>query len=201
MEFIMDKTQRTTIKRVPKRANYDTQTMHDIIDEAYVCTVGFNDERGVHVIPTAHWRIGNRLYIHGATKSRLIHCVLSQSACINITLIDGMVLARAAFHHSMNYRSVNIYGQGVEVTVDEKDKVLRAFVDKITPERAQQIRMMNEKELKATTVVGFCIDEAVAKIRTGPPVDDKEDYELSVWAGVIPLTLQRGEPVVDTTKL
>ncbi|BBM87323.1 pyridoxamine 5'-phosphate oxidase family protein [Candidatus Uabimicrobium amorphum] len=197
----MKKTQRTTIKRVPKRANYDIQTMYDIIDEALVCSVGFNDEHGVHVIPTAHWRIDNYLYIHGASKSRMIHRVLTQSACINITLIDGLVLARAAFHHSMNYRSLNIYGQGIEVAAEEKDRVLRVFVDKITPQRAGQIRMMNEKELKATTVVGFCIDEAVAKIRTGPPVDDKEDYELSVWAGVIPMSLQSGEPIVDTTKL
>ncbi|WP_372364515.1 pyridoxamine 5'-phosphate oxidase family protein [Candidatus Uabimicrobium sp. HlEnr_7] len=193
----MQKTQRTTIKRVPQRANYDLPTIHKIIDEAYVCSLGFQNEDSVHVIPTVHWRIGNTLYIHGATKSRLIHCAISQSVCINITLLDGLVLARSAFHHSMNYRSLNIYGRGFQVVDAEKEDVLTTFVEKITPERIGEIRMMNKQELKATTVVGFNIEEAVAKIRTGPPVDDKEDYALPVWAGVIPLRLQQGEPVED----
>ncbi|CAM2067488.1 Pyridoxamine 5'-phosphate oxidase family protein [Sulfidibacter corallicola] len=188
---------RTRVTRVPKRGHYDHETLYRICDEALICHVGFVFEGKAAVIPTIHWREGNRLYIHGATKSRMLQALArGGEACISITLLDGLVLARSAFHHSMNYRSVVIYAKGQVVEdADTRHRVLMHFVDHVFPGRGQEVRPPNAAELKATQVIGFSIEEGSSKIRVGGPIDDEEDHALPVWAGVIPLTLQAGEPI------
>lgn len=193
------KTERTTVRRLPKRGNYDRETINAILTEAFICHVGFNISAQPYVIPTGFARIGDDLYIHGSSASRMLRNIAyGIDICVTVTLIDGIVLARSAFHHSMNYRSVVILGRAEMVTdVYEKYAALEAFTNHIIPGRWPQIRWPSEPELKATTVLKLPITEASAKIRTGDPVDDAEDYAMPVWAGVLPLTLTLGEPIPD----
>ena len=192
-------TKRTTVKRLPKRGQYDRETINAILDEGFICHVGFVIDDQPYVIPTGYARVGEDLYIHGSAASRMLRN-LSQgiNVCVTVTLIDGLVLARSAFHHSMNYRSVVILGKAELISDDEaKNKALEALTEHIVPARWAEVRWPNDLELKATTVLKLAIDEASAKIRTGGPIDDEEDYAMDVWAGVIPLSLAAGNPVND----
>jgi len=192
-------TERTTLKRLPKRGEYDRAAVFKILDEAFICHVGFIVDGKPVVIPTSFGRIGDDLYIHGSAASRMLRSLEKGiDACVTVTLIDGLVLARSAFHHSINYRSVVIFGNAKAVEdTDEKTAALRAFTDHAVPERWDEVRGPNESELRATLVLKLPLLEVSAKVRTGPPVDDDEDYALPVWAGVIPLRLTAEAPIDD----
>ena len=178
-------TDRTRVRRVAHRAHYDRTTLHAILDEAYVCHIAFADEHGVHCIPTACWREGNHLYIHGSNGSRMLKLAASGAqVCVTVTHLDGLVLARSAFNHSMNYRSAVIYGAFEVVPDEQKPAVLDAFMEVLAPGRSRQARPGNAKELAATTVLRIPLDEAACKVRVGGPKDDAEDLDLPVWAGV-----------------
>lgn len=192
-------TERTTLKRLPKRGEYDREIVYKILDEAFVCHVGFNFEGKPVVIPTSYGRIEGDLYIHGSAASRMLRS-LEQGidVCVTVTLIDGLVLARSAFHHSINYRSVVIFGNAKVVSDPvEKFEALHAFTDHIVPGRWREVRPPTESELQATLVLKLPLEEVSAKVRTGPPIDDEEDYELPVWAGVVPLGVSSGQAVND----
>ncbi|MDX6445677.1 MAG: uncharacterized protein QOH71_2751 [Blastocatellia bacterium] len=192
-------TQRTTLKRLPQRGSYDRETIEAILDEGFICHVGFVSEGKPVVIPTGYARVGDRLIIHGSQASRMLR-TLAQGVdvCVTITLIDGLVLARSAFHHSMNYRSVVVFGRASVVDdPDEKIAALRALSEHMIPGRWDDVREPNELEMKQTTVLSLPLTEASAKVRTGPPLDDEEDYKLPVWAGVIPLGMVAGQPFDD----
>ncbi len=193
------KTERTQVKRVPKRGHYDLETVYSILDAALICHVGFAVEGQPFVIPTAYGRLDNRLFIHGSPASRMLRSLQQGiEVCVTVTLLDGLVLARSAMHHSMNYRSVVLFGTAELVNEREnKLKALYAFTEHVMPGRWAGTREPNEQELKATTVLALPINEASAKIRTGQPVDDAADYGLPYWAGVIPLSVQAGKPIVD----
>ena len=194
------KTDRTTITRLPKRGVYDTETVYSILDEALVCTVAFVRDNQPFQIPTGFCRIGNKLFIHGSVGSFYMRELAEKKlpVCISVTLLDGLVLARSAFHHSVNYRSVVLFSQAERVTNDDEVyKALEVFTNKMQPGRWDDVRKPNSGEWKATMVLSFTIDEASAKVRVGPPKDDEEDYSLDVWAGVVPLKLQRSAPVPD----
>jgi uncharacterized protein len=192
-------TERTTVKRLAKRADYDPHTVHRILDEALICHIGFVVDGLPVVIPTIHWRDGERLYVHGSVASRMLRSLKNGvDACVTVTLLDGLVLARSAFHHSMNYRSVVVFGKAFEVTErEEKLRALDALVEHVCHGRSRDVRPPSEPELRQTLVLSLPITEASAKIRTGGPVDDEEDYALPVWAGVVPMTLTPGVPVAD----
>jgi len=196
----IEQTEKTRVRRLPKRGRYDRETISAILDEAIICHVGFAIDGQPYVIPTGFARIGDDLYIHGSSASRMLRSIAGGiDVCVTVTLIDGLVLARSAFHHSMNYRSVVVLGKAEMITeADEKTRALVAFTEHIVPGRWAEIRWPTEPELKATTVLRLPITEASAKIRTGDPIDDDEDYSMNVWAGVIPLTLAPGEPIDDT---
>lgn len=196
----MPKDQRRHIvQRLPKRAAYDRETINAIIDEALICHVSIIANGEPVVIPTIHARMGDKLLLHGLKGGRLLkHIEAGHDVCVAITLLDGLVLARSAFHHSMNYRSVVMFGKGMEITDgDEKMAAMKRFVDHLTPRRWEHIRQPNAREIKATSIVAIAMVDATAKVRTGPPVDDDEDYELPIWAGVIPLELQASGAVPD----
>lgn len=191
-------TERTKVRRLPKRGHYDRETIHAILDEALICHVGFVVDGSPVVIPTIHWREDDTLYVHGSSASRMLRSLKEGiDACVTVTLLDGLVLARSAFHHSMNYRSVVVFGKAREVDGDEKLRALDSLVEHVMRGRSRDVRPPNEIEMRATTVLALPLDEASAKIRTGPPVDDDEDYALPVWAGVVPMKLTRGEPIAD----
>lgn len=198
----MDKlpqTARTTLKRLPQRGNYDRELINQILDEGFVCHVGFAVDGQPFVIPTGYARAGDTLYIHGSQASRMLR-TLGQGieVCVTVTLIDGLVLARSAFHHSMNYRSVVVFGHATVVDdPSEKNEALRALSEHMIPGRWDDVRDPNERELQQTTVLSLPLTEASAKVRTGPPLDDEEDYDLRVWAGVIPLRLVADAPLDD----
>ena len=199
MSETLKTTERTKIKRLPKRANYERETINKILDEAFICHVGFMIDNKPVVIPTGYARDGDNLLIHGSSASRMLRQMAQKiDVCVTVTLIDGLVLARSAFHHSMNYRSVVIFGKA-KIIEDEKEKneALRLFTEHIIPHRWDDIRPPNELELKATTVLSLPIEEASAKIRTGNPVDDEDDYAMDVWAGVLPLQTTTGKPFDD----
>ncbi|BAY87236.1 hypothetical protein NIES267_67550 [Calothrix parasitica NIES-267] len=192
-------TQRTQIKRVPKRANYETQTIYSILDEALISHIGFTVNNQPYVIPTTYGRVEDKLYIHGSPASRMLR-TLNQGieVCVTVTLLDGLVLARSAFHHSMNYRSVVIFGTATLVNdTEEKMEALRAFTEHIIPKRWQEIRQPSKQELQGTMVLSLPLTEASAKVRTGNPVDDETDYDLPVWAGVLPLQIVPGKAIAD----
>jgi uncharacterized protein len=193
------KTERTTLKRLPKRGSHDRETMYAILDEALICHVGFVINGAPAVIPTIHWRDGDTLYFHGSAASRMLRSLREGvEACVTVTLLDGLVLARSAFHHSMNYRSVVVFGTAREVTDrEEKLRALDALVEHVVRGRSAEVRGPNESELRQTMLLALPIEEASAKIRTGPPVDDEEDYGLPVWAGVLPTALTFGTPIPD----
>ena len=192
-------TPRTAVRRLPKRGVYDRAAVFAILDEALVCHVGFSREGQPFVIPTIFARMGDRLYVHGSAASRMLHALAEGvDACVTVTLVDGLVLARSAFHHSMNYRSVVVLGRARLVTdPDEKRAALEAIVEHVVPGRSRDVRAPSERELLATSVLRLDLVEVSAKVRTGPPVDDTEDMDLPCWAGEIPLRLQAQAPVAD----
>ncbi|HEX8493167.1 MAG TPA: pyridoxamine 5'-phosphate oxidase family protein [Pyrinomonadaceae bacterium] len=192
-------TEKTTLKRLPKRAEYDRTAVNEILDEGFVCHVGFVVEGQPFVIPTGYARVGDRLYIHGSQASRMLRALRGGvEVCVTVTLVDGLVMARSAFHHSMNYRSVVVFGRAEVVDEPaEKWEALRALTEHIAPGRWEQSRQPNESEMKATMVLRLPLVEASAKVRTGPPLDDEEDYQLPFWAGVVPLKLTAETPIND----
>jgi uncharacterized protein len=195
----MPRTSRTTVQRQPKRGIYDAETIYTILDAGFLCHVGFVQEDQPFVIPTLYVRIGEKLYLHGSPLSRMLQVAGgSLPLCITVTHVDGLVLARSAFHHSINYRSVMILGQG-QIVVDraEKISVLNALVEHIVVGRSSEVRGPNPKELKATQVLAIPLQEASAKMRTGSPSDARGDYALPIWAGEIPLHLEALTPVPD----
>ncbi len=192
-------TQRTTLKRLPKRGVFDRELVYRILDEGFICHVSFTVDGQPFVIPTGYARIADQLYIHGSQVSRMLR-TLAQGidVCIAVTLVDGLVLARSAFHHSVNYRSVVIFGRAAMVEEKQaKLAALFAFSEHMIPGRWNDVREPTEQELKATTVLSLPLLEVSAKVRTGPPIDDEEDYALNVWAGVLPLRMIAGEPIND----
>src|SRR5579864_4280898 len=177
-------TKKTTLKRLPQRASYERHVIYQILDEGFVCHVGFIDSNYPVVIPMAYGRQGDHLYIHGSAASRILRTASRAQICLTVTLVDGLVLARSAFHHSMNYRSVVVFGAASVVKArDQKLSALRTISEHIMPGRWQDVRKPNSIELRQTLVLRVRLKEASAKIRTGPPVDEDEDYELPVWAG------------------
>jgi len=192
-------TQRTQVKRLPDRGAYDSETVFKILDEGLICHVGFSVDGQPYVIPTGFARVEDTLYIHGSAASRMLRTLAEGvQVCVTVTLLDGLVLARSAFHHSMNYRSVVILGRAMLVSDPaEKIKALEAFTEHIVRGRWNDVRLPTESELKATTVLALPLAEVSAKIRTGPPKDDAEDYELPIWAGVVPLSIVTAEPIAD----
>lgn len=188
---------RTTVKRLAERGAYDRDTVYSILDEAYLCHVGIVVDDLPIVIPTLHVRVGNDLILHGSPASRMLRTAKTKEICVTVTLVDGFVLARSALHHSMNYRSVTIVGQPEVVPEEEKANVLNRLVERMAPGRIPFLRPMIDKEVRATAVLRLPIEEASAKLRSGPPGDEEEDYELPIWAGVVPVTTTYGQPETD----
>jgi nitroimidazol reductase NimA-like FMN-containing flavoprotein (pyridoxamine 5'-phosphate oxidase superfamily) len=199
MSDAYDPTERTTVKRLPARGSYDRAVVHKILDEGLVCHLGFVVDGQPFVIPTIYVRVGETLYVHGSPASRMLR-TLDQGvpACVTVTHVDGLVLARSAFHHSMNYRSVVVLGTATVVSQPEKKhEVLHALSDHLIRGRWEEIRHPSPEELRRTLVLAIPIEEASAKIRTGPPLDEEEDYALPVWAGVLPLKIVASDPTAD----
>jgi uncharacterized protein len=199
MTVQITQTARTKLKRLPKRGHFDRETIYQILDEGFVCHVGFTVDNQTFVIPTGYARSGDKLLIHGSSASRMMRALTGGiEVCVTVTLVDGLVLARSAFHHSVNYRSVMIFGTA-EFISDENEKceALRSLTNHIVPHRWEDVRPPTANELKATTVLQLPLEEASAKVRTGNPVDDEEDYDLNVWAGVIPLKIAASAPESD----
>jgi len=192
-------TDRVQVKRLPERGHYDAGTIHAILDQTFLCHVGFVVDGQPYVIPTGYGRDGDTLYIHGSAASRMLRSLAGGVAvCVTVTLLDGLVVARSLFHSSMNYRSAVILGTACEVKDGaEKIHALRVIAEQIFPGRWDDARQPNEQEMKATSVLALEISEASAKIRTGPPKDEKEDYELPIWAGLLPLRVTAGSPEAD----
>ena len=198
----MDKpfqTARTTLKRLPQRGSYDRETINQILEEGFVCHVGFVVDGQPFVIPTGYASVDDKLFIHGSQASRMLRTLEKGiDMCVTVTLIDGLVLARSAFNHSMNYRSVVVFGRATVVEEPgEKLAALFALSEHMIPGRWADVRQPNERELQLTTVLSLPLTEASAKVRTGPPIDDEEDYDLPLWAGVIPLRLIADAPLDD----
>jgi uncharacterized protein len=191
--------ERTRVIREPQRGIYDRETIYKILDEGFICHVGFAVDGQPFVIPTMFARIGDAIYFHGSAASRMLRNVGAGIAvCVTVTLVDGLVLARSVFNHSMNYRSVVALGKATLVEAGaEKMEALRGFTEKILPGRWDEARRPNEKELKATSILQLPLTEVSAKVRVGPPEDDAEDYALGIWAGVLPMELKAREPIRD----
>jgi nitroimidazol reductase NimA-like FMN-containing flavoprotein (pyridoxamine 5'-phosphate oxidase superfamily) len=193
------RTAKTRIKRLPKRGHYDRETIYRILDEALICHVAFAEHGQPFVIPINFARVDDTIVLHGAKASRLLrHIADGNPVCIEATVVDGLVLARSVFHHSVNYRSVVLFGTG-RIIEDETEKLaaLEAVTEHLIPGRWREARLPNRKELNATRVVSIRIEEASAKVRVGPPIDDPEDYSLPVWAGVLPLHEMPLSPIRD----
>jgi uncharacterized protein len=192
-------TQRTTVKRHPERGAYDRATIDSILDEALICHLGFVADGRPYVIPTIHARDGDTLYVHGSPGSRMLKASKKGvDICVTVTLLDGLVLARSVYNHSMNYRSVVVLGRARELTDrDEKLRAMRRVVEHVVPGRWEDARPPDDGEIKGTMILALPLDEASAKIRSGPPSDDDADLELPVWAGVIPLRIEPSDPVPD----
>ena len=190
---------KSKVKRLHARAHYDRASVYGLLDQGLVCHVAYVIEGEPYVTPTAYWREGSRVYWHGSSASRMLRQVKSGiPVCLNVCLFDGLVLARSGFHSSINYRSVTLFGHGDALETEEsKLKALEAFTERLLPGRWADQRPPTQQELKATTVLSMEIEEASAKIRTGPPADDEEDYALPIWAGVLPVGLKIGEPLAD----
>jgi len=192
-------TARTRLRRMPTRGTFDRAAIYRILDEAFLCHIAFVVDDQPYAIPTGYARVGDTLYVHGSAASRMVRALAGGiDVCVTVTLVDGLVLARSAFHHSMNYRSVVVLGRARLVDdPDEKVEALRAFTNHVIPGRWEELRPVTAQELGATSVLALPIDEASAKVRTGPPKDDADDLAWPVWGGVIPLSLQAGPPVPD----
>jgi|SRR5436190_10027692 len=197
--IVLEQSAKTRVRRLPERGRYDRETINAILDEALICHAGFVVDGHPVVIPTIHTRIDDALYFHGSPASGMLRNLKDGAdTCVTVTLLDGLVLARSAFHSSMNYRSAVVFGKAEEVTDrEEKLRVLAAIVEHVCRGRSADARGPNEVELKQTIVLRLPIAEASAKVRTGPPSDDEADYALPIWAGVVPLTLTPGAPVPD----
>jgi nitroimidazol reductase NimA-like FMN-containing flavoprotein (pyridoxamine 5'-phosphate oxidase superfamily) len=193
------RTKRTTLKRLSERGVYDREPVNRILDEGFICHVGFSVEGQPFVIPTGYARAGDNIYIHGSQASRMLRKLEKGiDMCLTVTLVDGLVLARSAFNHSMNYRSVVVFGQAELVSEpEEKLTALRALSEHMIPGRWDDVRQPTQAEITMTSVLRLPLNEASAKVRVGPPLDDDEDYALNVWAGVVPLNLVAGDPVSD----
>ena len=198
-ELSYEKTKRNTIQRVPKRADYDRETVHRLFDQAWFCHVGFTGEFGPTNIPMFHTRIEDQIIFHGANTSRLMKLLASGTpVCLSVAMVDGLVLARSLFHHSLNYRSAVAFGTGQVISDPAmRTAAFKAIADKVMPGRWDDARQPNELESRATSICAVRIESASAKIRIGGPVDDAEDHELDVWAGVIPIQEQVLAPIVD----
>jgi hypothetical protein len=195
----MNLTKRTKLGRLPNRGSHEPETVHAILDAAFLAHVGFQMGVQPFVIPTLYGRKADTLYLHGSAASRMLRGLdTGIPACVCVTIVDGLVLARSAFHHSMNYRSVVAFGTARQIEgAEEKTRALRIISEHVIAGRWSDVRGPSDKELKATAVLEFSIEEASAKIRTGPPLDDEEDYSLPVWAGVLPLRMEAKTPVPD----
>lgn len=194
----LDPTERTTLRRLPARGSYDRSVIDAILDEALICHLGFVADGAPLVVPTIHARVGDRVYVHGAVAGRALRTARGTPVCLTVTILDGLVLARSGFHSSMNYRSVMLLGDARVVTdPDEKHVALEAIVEHVIAGRTSQVRPYTEVESRQTMVLGLEIVEGSAKVRTGGPGDDEEDYDLDIWAGVLPLRLVPGVPVDD----
>jgi nitroimidazol reductase NimA-like FMN-containing flavoprotein (pyridoxamine 5'-phosphate oxidase superfamily) len=190
---------RSKVKRMPSRSHYDRATVYAILDAGFICHVGYAIGGQPYVTPTAYWREGDAVYWHGSSASRMLRTLgTGVDCCLTVTHLDGLVLARSAFHHSLNYRSVMLFGKAhkIEDSVEKLAK-LEAFVERLYPGRWQELRPVNAEELRVTTVLGMHVDEASAKVRNGGPVDDEADYAQPTWAGVIPVHSVTGVPVGD----
>jgi len=193
-----DQSGLNTVKRLPKRGHYDKETIFRILDRHFLCHLAWEMDGQPFMIPTAFGRKEETIYVHGSSKSRMLSSLSDgRPLCMVVTQVDGLVLARSAFHHSMNYQSVVIYGHAREVEGDEKYEALKIVSDQIIDGRWDEVRLPTPLELKATTVLGITIDTASAKIRTGPPADDDADYDLPIWAGVLPAKMVFGSPNTD----
>lgn len=193
-----EKTDRNTVKRVPNRGQYDRETIDQILDAGFLCHAGFTIDQQPFVIPTLYGRVGDEVYLHGSAASRMLkNLAAGVRVCLTVTHVDGLVLARSAFHHSMNYRSAVLFGLAQQVSGDEKTIGLQAISEHVLKGRWQEARPPNEQELKATTVLRVKIESASAKIRTGPPSDDEQDYALPIWAGVVPIQQTFAPPIAD----
>jgi nitroimidazol reductase NimA-like FMN-containing flavoprotein (pyridoxamine 5'-phosphate oxidase superfamily) len=192
-------TERTKVRRLPDRGKYDSESVYGILDEAFICHVGFVVEGQPYVIPTGFARVNDTLYIHGSAASRMLRTLADGvQVCVTVTLIDGIVMARSGFHSSMNYRSVIILGRATQVEGrDEKLAALVAFSEQVMPGRWKDLRETTDAELKGTLVLTLPLKEVSAKVRTGPPKDDEVDYALPLWAGVVPLKVTAGNPIDD----
>ena len=191
-------TSKNKVKRIPKRGHYDRETVHAILDAGFLCHIGFSVDDQPYVIPTSYGREEDVIYLHGASTSRmLVNLQQGIPMCITVTHLDALVLARSAFHHSMNYRSAVLFGTASIIEGEEKLHALKVISDQILAGRWEESRQPIAKEMKATTVLKMPIEQASAKIRTGPPGDDKEDYELPIWAGLVPLNQSWGTPEED----
>ncbi len=194
------KTDRNQVRRIAERGKYDRKTIYEILDEGFLCHVGFCIENQPFVIPTLYARSGDSIFIHGSAVSRMLKN-LSEGIeiCLTVTLVDGLVLARSAFNHSMNYRSAVVFGNGRLVEESgEKLAALKTISDNALPDRFDDSRAPTEKELKATSVIRIEIEEASAKIRSGDPIDDRKDYDSPFWAGVLPIETSFGKPIADS---
>jgi uncharacterized protein len=194
-------TERTKVRRLPARGNYERELIDAVVDEALSCHVGFAVDGRPWVVPTIHARVDDRLYLHGAVANHMLGSLADGiEACVTVTIVDGLVLARSAFHHSMNYRSVMIFGRATRVDdLEEKQAALRALVEHVVPGRSADAREPSTNELRTTLVLSLSMSEASAKVRTGGPIDDEEDLGLPVWAGQLPLTTNFGAPIADTS--
>jgi nitroimidazol reductase NimA-like FMN-containing flavoprotein (pyridoxamine 5'-phosphate oxidase superfamily) len=192
-------TPRTTVRRLPKRGVYDKAAVYAILDEGFICHAAFTVDGSPVVIPTGYGRDGEQLYLHGSAANRMLKTMAAGvEVCVAVTLVDGLVLARSAFHHSINYRSVVVFGTAHPITdPTEKMEALRCISDHITPGRWSEVRPPTEQELKATAVLALPLEEVSAKVRTGPPIDDEADYSLPIWAGVLPLSLTPKASIQD----
>jgi len=191
-------SERTTVRRRAARGRYDVETVHAVLDEGIVCHVAVADDEGPVVLPTGYVRVGDEVVLHGSAANRLLRLAADgRPVCLTVTLLDGLVLTRSAFHHSMNYRSVVAFGRARVVEGEEKERALAAFVEHMVPGRSAVARPPSPSELAAPLVLAVPLHEASAKVRTGPPIDDEADAALDVWAGVVPLAVVAGEPVPD----
>ncbi len=194
-------TTRTKLTRNPARADYDRDAVNKIIDATPLCHVSYIIDGRPYVTPTLQWREGDTIYWHGSSASRFLRQIVGKEVCMAITHFDGFVLARSAFHHSINYRSVMLFGEATKIKDAEKNALLQSFVENLIPGRWENLRQMTDQEAKATTVFSMPIDEGSAKVRTGPPGDDDDDYSLPIWAGVLPVSQVLHDPVPDPKNL
>ena len=202
MSQVLNKTERTRLRRAHQRGHYDAETIHAILDAQPLCHLAYVLDGSPICMPTIQWREGNRVYWHASSAGRGIKAALSGEVCLTVSILDGLVLARSAFHHSVNYRSVMVFGRPKAVEDPElKKQKLGDLIDHLYPGRNETLRPMTDQEIKATAVLSMPIDEASAKIRTGGPVDDEADFALSIWAGVLPVSMAVGTAIPDPRNL